>query len=111
MPLSSVVEYLGLKISAGCFVSPALQDGLLLSWFHMRDLGLLTDRFPGLASPDSLSVPAVAAVLPEDSMDAIKRDFSDVFSDSLATACGRMKGEPVHLEMSRERGRFSVRTG
>ena len=45
------VEYLGLTISAGCFVSPALQDGLLLSWFHMRDLGLLTDRFPGITMP------------------------------------------------------------
>jgi len=88
------VEYLGLTISAGCFVSPALQDGLLLSWFHMRDLGLLTDRFPGITTPS-----ICAATLPEDSMDAIKTEFSDVLSDSLAKACGRMKGDPVHLEL------------
>jgi len=60
------VEYRGLTISAGCFVSKALQDGLLLSWFHMRDLGLLTDRFPGLTTP----APAVSAILPEDSFSA-----------------------------------------
>ena len=94
------MEYRGITISAGCFVSPALKDGLLLSWFHMRDLGLLTDRFPGITSADGLAKPAIAAVLPKDSMAAIKEDFADVLSDSLATACGRMKGEPVHLELN-----------
>ena len=29
----------------------------------------------------------------------IKDDFSDVLSDSLAKACGRMKAKPVHLEL------------
>ena len=98
------VEYRGITISAGCFVSKALKDGLLLSWFHMRDLGLLTDRFPGLSTPEGFSppAPAIAAILPEDSMDSIKSDFADVLSDSLATACGRMKGEPVHLELTED---------
>ena len=93
------VEYRGITISAGCFVSPALKDGLLLSWFHMRDLGLLTDRFPGIETSGDLAKPSISAVLPEDTLDSIKKDFSDVLSDSLATACGRMKGDPVHLEL------------
>ena len=63
------VEYLGKTIHVGCFVSSAIKDGLLLSWFHMDELGLLSEKYPREEASRIRSVGV------GDTLDAIRTNF------------------------------------
>ena len=72
---------------AECVVSADVKS-LLLAWYHCRSLGLLSEKFPGPAKGQ------VANITLEDSLEAVKADFSDVLSDSIAVAKGKMNRRP-----------------
>eukprot|EP00095_Tigriopus_kingsejongensis_P000660 maker-scaffold311_size212931-snap-gene-1.16 protein:Tk00660 transcript:maker-scaffold311_size212931-snap-gene-1.16-mRNA-1 annotation:"hypothetical protein ETSY2_36450" len=78
-----------LSTSMDCVVAPGIRDQMLVSWHHLRELGLLPDNFPGSGG----------AVQVWDSVEAIKSDFDDVFSDTLKKATSGMKGEPMNIKL------------
>eukprot|EP00095_Tigriopus_kingsejongensis_P009816 maker-scaffold239_size242058-snap-gene-1.25 protein:Tk09816 transcript:maker-scaffold239_size242058-snap-gene-1.25-mRNA-1 annotation:"carboxypeptidase b" len=76
--------------SVDCVIAPAIRDQMLISWHHLRELGLLSDSFPS---------PSVRVVRMEDSVGAIESDFADVFGNTLKNATGRMKRNPMNIQL------------
>jgi hypothetical protein len=93
------------KLSA--FVTPDLQDEMLLSWHHMIELGMLSPKFPMLPEDTTMAIrPGTTAVsIGDDSIDLkitlhkLFDDYPTVFDES--DQLRPMRGEPIHIYLKK----------
>ena len=79
-------------------VSTAIEREFLLSWHHLKQLGVIHDLFPACVEVNSLNNDNDIDLLSK-GVDKLREDFSDVLADSLGQAAGGMYGPPAKIHL------------
>ena len=96
--LKMKAPHTGAEVDVEALVSNDLTQEILISWHHLKKMGILEEDFP------YNSVSARTTILEEDTsdnIDKVKKDFDDVFNDKLGRSSGSMKGPPARVELKK----------